>query len=199
MRSTVQRCTSRSLALVMLLVALVGCSVSTEESAVRIPTDQVPFQLNAEATTTSVGVSGTTTTVPRNEVEIYLVRDDRLAVVRRDAVASDPQGVLSLLAAGPTEQEIGAGLRTALVADLAVIVRVADQLVTIDLTAGFTELAPLEQRLALAQITYSVTQLPAINDVRFLVAGQDASVPRGDGSSTDRPVTPGDYAEFAPI
>ena len=40
--------------------------------------------------------------------------------------------------------------------------------------------------------------LPSIDDVRFLVAGQQASVPRGDGSSTDRPVTPADYAVFAP-
>lgn len=178
-------------------VALAGCSVGDEESAVRIPPEQVPFHLNSDSPATT-DVSDTTTTIASDAVELYLVSDDRLATVLRDAVASDPQDVLSLLAQGPTEDETVEGLRTALVPELAVVVGVVDQLVTIDLAAGFTELAPLEQRLALAQITYSVSQLPAIDDVRFLVAGQQASVPRGDGSSTDRPVTPGDYAAFAP-
>lgn len=194
----VSRNTTRTTWFVALALIVTGCSVGSESSAVRVPPDQVPFQLASDTVTPSTGADGTTTTVPSDEVELFLVRDDRLAIVRRDAAASDPQDVLSLLAAGPTDDETGDGLRTALVPDLAAIVDVADELVTIDLDAGFTELAPLEQRLALAQITYSVTWLPSINDVRFLVGGEEASVPRGDGSSTDRPVTSADYLEFAP-
>ncbi|MEO6124944.1 MAG: GerMN domain-containing protein [Ilumatobacteraceae bacterium] len=178
------------------VLVLSGCSVGSEDTAIRVPPDEIPFQLNSETTTTVRPTE--TTTVVRDEVELYLVQNDRLAVVVRDAVASDPQGVLSLLAAGPNDVETQRGLRTALIPELAVVTGVVEELVTIDLAAGFIELAPLEQRLALAQITYSVTQLSPIDDVRFLVAGQEASVPRGDGSSTDQPVTPADYAVFAP-
>lgn len=176
---------------------LAGCSVATQDSAVRVPPDQVPFQLGSQTSTTLVTTE--TTEVARDEVQVYLVRDERLAAVRRDAVAPDAQGVLSLLALGPTQAETDEGLRSALVPDLAAIVDVGEGVVTIDLAAAFTELAPTEQRLALAQITFSVAQLPSISEVRFLVAGQAASVPRGDGSSTDRPVTPDDYQDFAPI
>ena len=49
------------------------------------------------------------------------------------------------------------------------------------------------------QITFATTQLTAISTVRFLVAGQPASVPRGDGSCTDGPVSPDDYSDFAPL
>jgi spore germination protein GerM len=90
-------------------------------------------------------------------------------------------------------------LRTALVPDLTQIIAVDGELVTIDLDAEFNALAPTEQRLALAQITFAMTQIAAINRVKFLVAGQPASVPRGDGSSTDGPVSPADYNEFAPL
>ncbi|MEO7398212.1 MAG: GerMN domain-containing protein [Ilumatobacteraceae bacterium] len=187
---------------VPLLLALVGigtaCSVSSEDSAVRVPADQIPFQLANQSTTTTTDVASATSIAPSDDVEVYFVRDDRLAVVERDAVASDPQGLLSLLALGPSAAESAAGLRSALVPDLASIVGIGERVLTVDLAAGFTELAPTEQRLALAQITFSVTQLPAIAEVRFLVAGQAASVPRGDGSSTDRPVTAQDYQELAP-
>jgi spore germination protein GerM len=53
--------------------------------------------------------------------------------------------------------------------------------------------------MALAQITYTLTQLPAVSSVRFLVAGQEVSVPSGDGSSVGRPVTPEDYPEVRPL
>ena len=179
-------------------VATVGCTVPGEDSATRIPPDEVPFQLLDQTTTTTTIVDASTTSAPDDSVVVYFVREGRLANVTRDSTAADPASVLARLVEGPSEAESEAGLRSALVPELAQIVDIVGDVVTIDLNEEFSSLAPTEQRLALAQITFSLSQLPAIGEIRFLVAGQAASVPRGDGSSTDRPVTPSDYGELAP-
>lgn len=176
-------------------VLCAGCSVPNESTAQRIPRADVPFELAGPTTTSAGAVVGN----PDEErVKVYLVRDDRLTIVFHVASPADPPNVLALLARGPTTSETDDGMRTALVPDLAKIIEIDGDVITIDLDREFTSLAPTEQRLALAQITFSMTQLQAINFVRFLVAGQPASVPRGDGSSTDLPVGPRDYDDFAP-
>lgn len=188
---------SRSRALVGLVaVVLASCTVPSEDRAQVMSADEVPFELTGVGTTTDVSVTSVTA---NRAVKVFLVRDDRLEVVDRIASPADPENVLALLALGPTETETASGMRSALVADLAEIVDTERDLITIDLADEFSALAPTEQRLALAQITYAMTQLPSLNRVEFLVAGQPASVPRGNGSSTDGPVSPADYDEFAPM
>jgi spore germination protein GerM len=177
-------------------IAFAGCSIAPESSARRVPPKDVPFQL-VQTTTTQFGAT-TTTILQVQEVNVFLVRDGRLAPVARKAPGPTAESVLSLLALGPTDTESASGLRTALVPDLAALVEVEGGLVVIDLAAEFTEPTPTEARLALAQITYSLTQLGGIDRVRFLVAGQEASVPRGDGSATEQPVGPADYGQLAP-
>ena len=178
------------------IAAFAGCTVSSQDSAHRVPAQDVPFEL-AETTTTDTG--SVITIGAGQDVAVFLVRDDRLTVVNRTTSPADPPHVLALLAQGPSQEETSAGLRTALVPDLAEIVAIDGELITIDLDGEFSSLVPTEQRLALAQITFAMTQLAAISNVRFLVAGQPASVPRGDGSSTDGPVSPDDYSDFAPV
>jgi len=189
---------SRRIALMLgtIAVVLAACSVEGQRSATRVPPEEVPFQLLSQTTTT---LGGTTTTAPANDsVHLYFVRDGELAPVVRESTAANPQSVLDLLAAGPTKGETENGLRSALVPELASIVELVGNVVTIDLNEEFSSLAPTEQRLALAQITFALAQLPEIEEVKFLVAGQAASVPRGDGSSTDGPVGPADYQNLAP-
>lgn len=171
-----------------------GCTVPGEQPADRVPARGVPFQL-LETTTTVAGTE--MSVVAEQTVKVFLVCDERLAAVTRVTTQADPPGVLALLAQGPSQAETDAGLRTALVPDLAEIIDVDGPLITIDLDGEFSALAPTEQRLALAHFTFAMTQLAALNQVRFLVAGQPASVLRGDGSSTDQPVSPDDYADFA--
>lgn len=187
----------RAIVTVALSIVLLGaCTVQSEDSATRVPARDIPFQL---AETAPIMSGGTVASAADIAVNIFLVRDDRLAVVSRGTSPADPTNVLALLARGPSQAETDAGLRTALVPDLADIVEIDGDLITINLDVEFNALAPTEQRLALAQITFAMTQLQAISRVRFLVGGQPASVPRGDGSSTDAPVSPADYNEVAPI
>jgi spore germination protein GerM len=188
----------RSAGLVAAIAAvsvLAACSVRGQSSATRLKPEEVPFQLLNQTTTTIQ----TSTTQPANDtVQLYFVRDGLLAPVTREGVVADPQSVLVLLSAGPSDSESDQGMRSALVPELAAIVDIIGDVVTIDLNEEFSSLSPTEQRLALAQITYALTQLPPIDQVRFLVAGQAASVPRGDGSSTDGPVDQSDYEALAP-
>lgn len=183
-------------AITLSLVVATGCSIGGQGSATRVRSGDVPFNLLDETTTVPPGTIATATTLS-DVNEIYLVRDDRLRAVERPEDALDADTVLALLASGPTEDEIVAGIRTALVPDLAEVTGATGDVTIVDLTEEFSSLAPIEQRLALAQITFTLTQLPAVSAVRFLVAGEDASVPRGDGSTVERPVTQQDYEDLS--
>jgi spore germination protein GerM len=170
-------------------VALVGCGVRPQSSAERIAADDIPFELGGTtpSETADVGIDSTTRSV------VYLVADESLREVIRAEGAVDAASAMSLLEQGPSDEEAQRGLRTAVVPDLAVVTGVDGDVATVDLSAEFSSLAPLEQRLALAQITYTLTQLTGIGAVKFLVAGEDVSVPTADGLPVARPVTRSDY------
>ena len=100
------------------IVLVAGCAVPSQDSATRVPAGDVPFQL-AEASTDS----GTVPTANSDiNVKVFLVRDNRLTIVNRGIAPADPPNVLALLAQGPSQAEIDAGLRTALVPNLAEII-----------------------------------------------------------------------------
>ena len=103
--------------------------------------------------------------------------------------------MLACLVEGPSEERDRIGLRSALVPELAQIVEINGDLVTIDLNEEFSSLrAHRTTARAGADHVLRWRSCQSIDEVRFLVAGQAASVPRGDGSSTDRPVSPDDYS-----
>ena len=58
-----------------------------------------------------------------------------------------------------------------------------------------SELEPLDQRLAIAQLVLTLTRRPGIGQVIFVVDGVEISVPRGGGDLTvaGTPVTYDDY------
>jgi spore germination protein GerM len=65
--------------------------------------------------------------------------------------------------------------------------------VRVDLAPAFAEIPAPEQRLALAQLTYTLTGLPRVASVIFTLDGEETSVPRADGTASDGPVTREDY------
>ena len=179
-------------------VAAWGCAVPTQHDATRIDDGQVPFDLLEGSA--SVPVSSTSSpTPPAALTTVYFVRDEHLAGATRSVSAADPASVLAALVGGPTAEEEQSGLRSALVSDE--VVNSANRLgstVAIDLAGPFTDATASEQRLALAQLTYAMTEIPGIDAVTFTLDGEPTSMLRADGSASDGPLHRADYQLLGP-
>ncbi len=165
------------------LVFMTSCGVAVESR---------PQPLASAAAPTVAPPEGPVTRL----TTIYLVRGERLDAVKR--AVPDPvtlKRTVQALLSGPTVEDAGRGLRSALPsALLADRVFVRSGVVVLDLSAGLMTIDSQEQSLALAQLVYTVTTTADVTQVRVLVDGQPVEVPRADGSLTDRDVTRADYA-----
>jgi spore germination protein GerM len=179
------------------LLMATGCGVPTDDRPRALSAEDVPAGLLAAAPLS------TTTTLPptsSSEVLIYLVGRDRLVPVTRTVESpATVERLVRVLVNGPTDDELAAGLRSALSpAVLVVSAPVEAGIATIDLSAPFAVAPQPEQILALAQIVYTATGLSGVGGVRFTLAGIKATVPQGDGTSTAAPVGRATYASVAP-
>jgi spore germination protein GerM len=174
-----------------LLCLLAGCGVPADPAPRSIPDEEVPFGLLATTTVTTRSASTT-------KAMVFLVEGDRLAAVRRQVPApATPDAVLATVAAGPTPPEAAAGLRTALVTGVG-LSRVAAGTATIRLDRDFVAADLHEQTLALAQLVYTVTELPGIRKVQFAFNGQPAEVPTAQGRLQSGAVSRADFAAIGP-
>jgi hypothetical protein len=166
-----------------------GCGVTGQGKADRIEDAQVPFDLLAPAESVPPSVPPAA-----GAPVIYLVSAERLVPVVRVQAAPDAATLVGLLAAGPTDDEAAAGIRTAL-ADGTLIGSALSEgpLATVELASGFSELPRVDQLLAVAQLTFTLTELPGVSSVEFRRDDTDLNVPREDGSVSPGPVGREDY------
>jgi hypothetical protein len=178
-------------------VLLAGCGVPNDASPRSLPVDDVPFELLAPDST---GVTSTTLVAVSTEVPVYLVGTDRLVAARR-LVASPltPLRVLEALLAGATDEEGAAGLRSAITSATRLrSVRTQSGVVTIDLSGDFATIGGQDQVLAMAQLVFTTTAVPGVVGIKLTLDGRPVEVPRGDGTLTQDPLKPADFAVYAP-
>lgn len=177
----------RAVLVALAAVLVAGCGVAPDDRPEEVSTDAAP------ASATGIGTPGSGPLLT-----IYLVRGTDLAPVVRRTTTRTTTDVLDLLLEGPTRVEAADGIRTALAPE---VVGVEDALpdgtVTLSLTRGFTGLTGGNQLLAVAQVVWSLTELPAISGVRFTVEGAPVEVPT-DRGLTASTVEREDYASVAP-
>ncbi len=173
------------LALVMILVA--GCGVAPERRP--IPIDLAP----AAAPVESAPEAGPLTVV------VYYIRGDRLEAVERAVSESSGPALLGLLTAGPSRAEVVTGLRTALTPQTLTVTtsEEAPDTAEVAVTQEFTGITGENQLLAVAQLVWTVTELPGITRVRLSVDGESLEIPTDRGLSQD-PVERADYMSIAP-
>ncbi|NCX60837.1 MAG: GTPase Era, partial [Actinobacteria bacterium] len=148
-------------------------TTTTSSSTSTLPAEQ------ATPTTTIVEVL-------TEQVELFFVSANRVVRTERFIVSpATPTQVLDTLLAGLDSQVENSGLRSALPAKLTATIDVRRGIARVASTAPFlSELEPLDQRLAIAQIVLTLTRRPGIGQVIFTVDGADISVPRGGGDLT---------------
>lgn len=180
-------------AVVLLCATVAGCGPDAQSEPRRIDPSTVPFGL-LDRRTDGARPSGDRTLI------LYFVGADRLVAVEH-LEGGDPDGstVLRRLLDGPTEREVQMGLGTALPSAAARFEGVEDRIARVGLAEDFHDGTIPDQATALAQIVFTLTGVPGIDRVSFVVDGRGAAVPRGDGSLTNGPVARGDYTSLAPI
>lgn len=158
-----------------------------------------PTTVPSPSTTDAAG-STTSTTIPDaayESVEMYFVSANRVVRGERAIVSpATPTQVLDTLLAGIDNTAQTAGLRSALPRNLAASIDVRRGVATVSASGPFlSELEPLDQRFAIAQIVLTLTRRPGIGQVIFVVDGSQIQVPRGGGdlAAAGAPVTYDDY------
>jgi len=173
-----------------------ACGVRSQSSPSAIERDDIPFDLlEPEAGTAVPDTAGSAAA----RVTIYLVGPDGLLPLEREvAPPGGPRKVLRALLAGPTTEESAAGVQSALDPEASPpSVRRDGRIIQVDLHEDFfTEGGA--QIVALAQIVYTLTELEPRVRVEFVLDGEPAEVPGGDGVLISRPVDRGDYTALAP-
>jgi spore germination protein GerM len=137
--------------------------------------------------------------LPRAGVTIFLEGSKgRLTRAQREVPSpATLQEIMDQLVAGPRRSESDRGLVSpaSSVGPLSVG-HVLDGVVTLDLPVSFENLSGQDETAAAAQIVFTATTFTGIDGVRFLVGGQPAQVPNGNGSLSPGPSTRKDYSVF---
>lgn len=134
---------------------------------------------------------------------IYLIRDGRLHGVSRQTDETSLGAAVARLVEGPTASEADAGLTTALLSQSFSVDRVEDIIsgtgtVTVGATDDFTEVSGDDQRLATAQLVWTVTENEPFDRVRVTLGGTALRLPTDVGNG-GYAVTRTDYRSIAPL
>ena len=166
---------------------------STPSTSQSVTTTESPA---TTSTSTSIAPPPTTATTTTSvaptltDVKIYLLRDERLAIVHR--LVPGPavlRGALTELLAGPTDAERadGLGSEVPLGTDL-LDVDLTDGLATVDLSSDFgSGGGTLSMTARVAQVVFTVTQFDNADRALFWMDGQPIEFLGGEGLVLDEP------------
>lgn len=181
--------------LVILLVA--ACGVQDDAAPRPLAAQDVPFDLLAPAT--SVPNAQDAAGVPRT---VWFVDNNGLLATSRRPLESPvtPESILNALLKGVTDAEANSGLRSNITSGtkLLSVKGPEDGVVTVDLSGEFLTVSRELQRLALAQVVFTVTGLTNVDRVLFEFDGKPAEVPGRGQELTADPLRRADFAQFDP-
>jgi spore germination protein GerM len=189
----------RWLALLAAAAALVaGCGVQGDGAPRNLSPDAVPDEL-LEPSTSVVQADQPERGAPAT---VYLV-DNREKLRPAQRTLGRPvliATVLDALLEGATDAEADAGLRSEVPAGTKLngIDRLGRDVIAIDLTEEFAETTADGELLAQAQIVYTVSALPNVQGVLFLVDGRPREGADDNAKLTSSPLTVEDFGDFAP-
>jgi spore germination protein GerM len=180
------------------MALLAGCGVQGDSAPRALAPEAVPEELLAPSTSvveSDEPPTGAVTTV-------YLVDNrDRLRPVLRSMPSPVLiKGALDSLLEGATDEEADEGLRSEVPTGTTVngIDRLDEDVIAVDLSEDFAGTTADGELLAQAQLVYTVSELPNVRGVLFLVDGRPREGADDDAKLTSSPLTVEDFEDFAP-
>ena len=188
----------RAFAFVTMLVAA-SCGVSSETKDRPLAPNEIAYTPQPEPTTTTVtttttppvttvnppqtSTTVTTTTIPiAFPLDVYWIDGLTIRPVRRTDLEGTLESAIEALRTGPLFSDVENGLRSAIPSsDVISSATVRSGTATITLSPSFLTLPGNEQTLAIAQIVYTVTNLPGTGLVEFRLDDRPLSVPTAAG------------------
>ena len=174
------------------LCAVSACAIQTDSSPRDVPTGERALG-PVDPVDPEAGAS-------EGRSRIFLLTSDensgeRLLRSRSREVGSSPDAVLEELFKGPNQQELEDGLRTELPEELTLNApsRPIAGTLNVDLSPEILELGLSQLRLAVAQIVFTASELPGVEDVRLRVDGENRPWPDGRGELESAPLSRYDY------
>lgn len=179
------------------LSVTVACGVQADNRPRPVASEDVPFDLLAPAASAAE-------TQPGEGVgrAVWFVDNDGLLSRGERAFegAVTVEVILTALLQGVSDAEANNGLRSNITSGtkLLGVDGPSDGLVTVNLSSEFLTVSRELQRLALAQVVFTVTGLPNVDRVLFEFDGKPTQVPgRGDELTAD-PLKRRDFGQFDP-
>ena len=174
------RLTTTLFAVVLAIGALLlaGCDGGNEQPAA---TDTAP----------TAPTDGTTPPA-QSSVAVYFLRDGKVSPVRRTVAATPAvaRAAVTALLEGPTDEEAGDGLTSAIPAGTRLRdIALADGIATVDLDGRFDDGAGSASMLGrVAQVVATLTRFPTIDRVAFRIDGEPVESIGGEGVVVHPPV-----------
>jgi spore germination protein GerM len=183
--------------------------VTTEPDGATSTTAAASTTTAAPGGDTSTTTTTTTTQAPDDQpteqqfVELYFIKEGLSAATVFRAVDSPmvATNAIKALIDGPTPAEMDTELSTAIPADTLLLgLTIENGLATIDLSREFEVGGGSFNILSrLAQVVYTLTQFPTVDEVLFHIDGERVEVFSGEGVVLGDPVSRADYATILPI
>jgi hypothetical protein len=188
----------RSIAVVLTLAAVSSCGgLRAEDNDHPLDAAEVPYDLLAAPTTTTTEPPPPTTTTLPWRTNLWYVAGERVVPAPRQLREQpDVAQVLRLLLNGPSDDQplVRSALDTG---DATVAGQPVGGTLTIELRPDFGARSPSEQVLALAQLLFTVTEVPGVGRVVFRIGDADLAVPLPNGQLAQGSVSRDDYAVLA--
>jgi spore germination protein GerM len=166
------------------VASVTGCGFPSQNVAQPVPEDDLPVGLRAGS------VPQSTVPAETEPATVWLVDGEALVAARQGVAAPAAVGsVTAALLAGPNESHRERGFRSAL-PDPAVVVdaELARGVATVELAPSFLEISPSDQLLAVGQLVLTLTDLPGVGGVQFILDDSPIAVPIPTGETIDEPV-----------
>ncbi len=191
-----------SVAPLLVALALLGSTCGGDDDSTD-PEGSSTSTPTGDATTTTAADTGTTSAPALTDVLVYFLRDEKVAVVRRE-VADDgapAQAALQALLEGPNDEEAALGFETTIPDGTALNgVVIEDGTATVDLTSSYDDgggTSSITSRLA--SVVFTLTQFPTVDGVLFELDGEPVTEFSGEGFLLDGPVDRADFEYSTPL
>ncbi|MCB1002664.1 MAG: GerMN domain-containing protein [Acidimicrobiales bacterium] len=184
----------------LLAGSLVGCGSDGGDTAGSSTSTSAPAPATTVTTATPSGPA-TTAAGDTTEARVYFARDEAVATAGRTvATPAVARGALDALLEGPTADEAGIGMTSEIPEATELLgVDVADGTATVDLSAAFESGGgSLSMQLRVAQVVFTLTQFPTVDEVDVHLDGDAVEAIGGEGVPADG-LTRADFENVTPL